>query len=99
MGKGSNRRPEEGDEYLDGWERIWGRKQSVSSKKVSAYKEKISKQFDMLEQLMVDQVHLTDRKRVYTEMSNIDYKWEFISEEDRDFYQGCIHALENGLKW
>jgi len=32
-------------------------------------------------------------------MYSINYKWHFISEEDRDFYQGCRYAIENGLKW
>jgi hypothetical protein len=32
-------------------------------------------------------------------MYSINYKWDFISEEDRDFYQGCRYALDNGLKW
>ena len=99
MGKGSKRRPEEGNEYLDGWERIWGKRENIETKKVTVYKEKIKMQFDELEAKMEHQIHLTDPEQVRTHMSNLNYKWEFISEEDRDFYQGCIFALENGLKW
>ena len=49
--------------------------------------------------MMLDQMHLTDPDKVEEKLYAINYKWEFISEEDRDFYQGCIFALEHGLKW
>ena len=48
---------------------------------------------------MVKQLHLTDPQSVEEKLYGVDYKWHFISEEDRDFYQGCKFALENGLKW
>ena len=32
-------------------------------------------------------------------MHGVSYKWHFISEEDRDFYQGCKYAVEKGLQW
>jgi len=52
-----------------------------------------------LEAMMNKQMHLTDPQTVEEKMYSINYKWHFISEEDRDFYQGCRHALDNGLKW
>ena len=55
--------------------------------------------FDELEGMMLDQMHLTDPDKVEEKLYAINYKWEFISEEDRDFYQGCQYALEHGLKW
>jgi len=69
------------------------------SKKVEEYKALITKQFDELEAMMNNQMHLTDPQTVEENMYSINYKWHFISEEDRDFYQGCRHALDNGLKW
>ena len=69
------------------------------SKKVEEYKALITKQFDELEAMMNKQMHLTEPKTVEEKMYSINYKWHFISEEDRDFYQGCRHALDNGLKW
>ena len=69
------------------------------SKKVEEYKALITKQFDELETMMNNQMHLTDPKTVEEKMYSINYKWHFISEEDRDFYQGCKYALEHGLKW
>ena len=68
------------------------------SKKVEEYKAMITKQFDELEEMMNKQMHLTDPKQVEEKMYGVSYKWHFISEEDRDFYQGCVFALENGLK-
>ena len=67
--------------------------------KVEDYKAKITEQFDELEGMMLDQMHLTDPDKVEEKLYAINYKWEFISEEDRDFYQGCVFALEHGLKW
>jgi len=67
--------------------------------KVEDYKALITKQFDELEAMMKKQMHLTDPQTVEEKMYSINYKWHFISEEDRDFYQGCIFALEHGLKW
>ena len=69
------------------------------SKKVEEYKALITKQSDELESMMNKQMHLTDPQIVEEKMYSINYKWHFISEEDRDFYQGCRHALDNGLKW
>ena len=71
----------------------------VSSTKVEEYKVKITKQFDELEEMMNKQMHLTHPEEVEEKMYSINYKWHFISEEDRDFYQGCRHAIEHGLKW
>ncbi len=67
--------------------------------KVEDYKVLITKQFDELEVMMNKQMHLTDPQAVEDKMYSVNYKWHFISEEDRDFYQGCRHALDNGLKW
>jgi hypothetical protein len=67
--------------------------------KVKEYKATITKQFDELEEMMIKQMHLTHRKEVENKLYSVNYKWHFISEEDRDFYQGCKFALENGLKW
>ena len=67
--------------------------------KVEDYKALITKQFDELEAMMNKQMHLTDPQTVEEKMYSINYKWHLISEEDRDFYQGCRHALYNGLKW
>ncbi len=67
--------------------------------KVEDYKALITKQFDELEAMMQKQMHLTEPQTVEDKMYSVNYKWHFISEEDRDFYQGCVFALENGLKW
>ena len=72
---------------------------SKATSKVEAYRQKITEQFDEIEQMMVKQLHLTDPQSVEEKLYGVEYKWHFISEEDRDFYQGCKFALENGLKW
>jgi len=69
------------------------------SKKVEEYKALITKQFDELEAMMKKQMHLTHPEEVEKKLYSVNYKWHFISEEDRDFYQGCRYALDNGLKW
>ena len=72
---------------------------SKATSKVEAYKQKITEQFDEIEEMMNKQLHLTDPQSVEEKLYSVDYKWHFISEEDRDFYQGCRYALDNGLKW
>ena len=72
---------------------------SKATSKVKAYRQKITEQFDEIEEMMNKQLHLTDPQSVEEKLYSVDYKWHFISEEDRDFYQGCKFALENGLKW
>ena len=67
--------------------------------KLETYKNDIVTHFDKLEMMMNKQVHLTNPKKVYKHMSKVEYKWHFIEEDDREFYQGCLFALENGLKW
>ena len=94
MGKGSKRRPETGTQYADGWDLIWNKKT-----KLEIYKDDIVKHFDKLEIMMNKQIHLTNPQKVYKHMSKVEYKWHFIEEDDREFYQGCLFALENGLKW
>jgi|TARA_B110000483_G_scaffold237291_1_gene311824 uncharacterized membrane-anchored protein YhcB (DUF1043 family) len=94
MGKGSKRRPETGTQYADGWDLIWSKKT-----KLEIYKNDIVTHFDKLEIMMNKQMHLTNPKKVYKHMSKVEYKWHFIEEDDREFYQGCLFALENGLKW
>ena len=46
---------------------------------------------------MNKQMHLTHPETVEEKMYSINYKWHFISEEDRDFYQGCRYALTTDL--
>ena len=72
---------------------------SKGTSKVEAYRQKITEQFDEIEEMMNKQIHITNPKAVEEKLYGINYKWHFISEEDRDFYQGCKFALENGLKW
>ena len=69
--------------------------------KLETYKKDIVTHFDKLEMMMNKQVHLTNPKKVYKHMSKVEYKWHFIEEDDREFYQGCLFALENasGKDW
>lgn len=72
---------------------------SKGSSKVEAYRQMITEQFDEIEAMMKKQMHLTHPEQVENKLYGVSYKWHFISEEDRDFYQGCKFALEHGLKW
>ena len=71
----------------------------ITSDKVENYKKEITKQLDILQVMMEAQMHLTDPKEVYTQLTKLSHKWHFITGEDRDFYQGCTFAIEHGIEW
>ena len=71
----------------------------MTSTKVENYKKEITKQFDELEAMMNAQKHLTHPEEVHSKLNQINYKWQFITDEDRDFYQGCQFAIEHGMEW
>ena len=62
-------------------------------------KEKIQARLDQLEMLMYENYHLKNPDEVYNQTLHISKFWSILSEEDRDFVQGCQHALEEKIVW
>ena len=67
--------------------------------KVNRYKKEITKQMDILQEMMESNLHLTEPKKVLTYIDGISFKWTFISEEDREYIQCAQTAIEEGLEW
>ena len=62
-------------------------------------KEKIQARLDQLEMLMYENYHLKNPEEVYNQTLHISKFWSILSEEDRDFVQGCQSSIEEGWKW
>jgi len=62
-------------------------------------REKIQTRLDQLEMLMEKNYHLKNPDEVYNQTLHISKFWPVLSEEDRDFVQGCQSAIEEGWEW
>ena len=62
-------------------------------------REKIQTRLDQLEMLMKKNYHLKNTDEVYNQTLHISKFWSVLSEEDRDFVQGCQSAIEEGWEW
>ena len=62
-------------------------------------KEKIQVRLDQLEMLMYENYHLKNPDEVYNQTLQISKFWSILSEEDRDFVQGCQSSIEEGWEW
>jgi hypothetical protein len=62
-------------------------------------KEKIQKKLDVLEYMMKNNVHIADPNGCMEYSCSISKFWSVLSEEDRDFIQGCQSSIEEGLEW
>ncbi len=62
-------------------------------------REKIQTRLDQLEMLMKKNYHLKNPDEVYNQTLHISKFWSVLSEEDRDFVQGCQSAIEEGWEW
>ena len=62
-------------------------------------REKIQTRLDQLEMLMKKNYHLKNPDEVYNQTLHISKIWSVLSEEDRDFVQGCQSAIEEGWEW
>lgn len=62
-------------------------------------REKIQTRLDQLEMLMEKNYHLKNPDEVYNQTLHISKFWSVLSEEDRDFVQGCQSAIEEGWEW
>ena len=62
-------------------------------------KEKIQKKLDVLEFMMKNNLHLADPDGCMDYSCSISKFWSVLSEEDRDFIQGCQSSIEEGWEW
>ena len=54
---------------------------------------------DQLQATMESQGHITSPSTVAAQLESLSLRWTFLSEEDRDYVQGCQTALEEGITW
>ena len=52
-------------------------------------REKIKERMDVLQKMMENNIHLDDAQRVTRQIETVSKFWSVLSEEDRDYMQGC----------
>ena len=62
-------------------------------------KEKIKERMDVLQKMMENNIHLDDAQRVTRQIETVSKFWSILSEEDRDYIQGCQYAIEEKMQW
>ena len=62
-------------------------------------REKIELRMQILEIMMQKQMHLIDPITVDDFLDRVTYCWNVLSEEDRDYIQGCQVALKEQMEW
>jgi len=67
--------------------------------KVIRYRKRITADMDQLQACMEAQQHIHNPRTVASQLESLSLRWSFLSEEDRDYVQGCQTALEEGIEW
>ncbi len=67
--------------------------------KVIRYRKRITADMDQLQACMESQQHIHNPHTVASQLESLSLRWSFLSEEDRDYVQGCQTALEEGIEW
>ena len=62
-------------------------------------REKIKERMDVLQKMMENNIHLDDAQRVTRQIETVSKFWSVLSEEDRDYIQGCQYAIEEKMEW
>ena len=62
-------------------------------------REKLDARMDKLQSMMESNTHLTDPNGVHEHIGTITFGWAVLSEEDRDYVQGCQYAIEEQTEW
>ena len=62
-------------------------------------REKIKERMDVLQKMMENNIHLDDAQRVTRQIETVSKFWSVLSEEDRDYIQGCQYAIEEKMQW
>ncbi len=67
--------------------------------KTQRYRKQITADMDQLQACMESQQHIHNPSTVASQLESLSVRWTFLSEEDRDYVQGCQTALEEGIEW
>jgi len=66
---------------------------------MSDLKKKITERMDILQKWMEDDYHLNQPEVVEKHIKTITKFWPVMSEEDRDYTDGCKFAIEEKMSW
>jgi len=61
--------------------------------------KKINERMDILQSWMEKNYHLKRPEVVKEHIESISKFWSVLSEEDRDYIQGCQYAIEEKFEW
>ena len=61
--------------------------------------KKINERMDILQSWMEKNYHLKRPEVVKEHIKSISKFWSVLSEEDRDYIQGCQYAIEEKMQW
>lgn len=67
--------------------------------KTQRYRNRITADMDQLQACMESQQHIHNPSTVAAQLESLSTRWTFLSEEDRDYVQGCQIALSEGIEW
>jgi hypothetical protein len=62
-------------------------------------RDKLDERIDRLQEMMESNYHLSHPTEARTLVLQITYAWSVLSEEDRDYVQVAIDAIEEGWEW
>ena len=71
----------------------------TKNKKNVELKLKIEKRIQVLEDMMLQNIHLDDTEFVKEHISEITKFWSILSEEDQEYCQVARHACDEGWSW
>ena len=61
--------------------------------------KKINERMDILQNWMENNYHLKRPEVVKEHIESVSKFWSILSEEDRDYIQGCQYAIEEKFEW
>ena len=66
---------------------------------MNSIRQKINERLDELQEMMESNQHLKDRDAAVDLVNSISKFYTVMREEDRDYLQCCIHAIEEEMEW
>lgn len=62
-------------------------------------KDKIKERMDQLQDMMEENLHLTNPQEVIEKTHEVSKFWSVLSDEDRDYIHGARYAIEESVAW
>lgn len=62
-------------------------------------KDKIKERMDQLQDMMEENLHLTNPQEVIEKIHEVSKFWSVLSDEDRDYIHGARYAIEESVAW